>query len=68
MQQVKKSGDYTIFRKKSGRYAVMGKKKQLLHGNDKAQVLLAEALIEPPKQKTPASEAAPESAEESSAS
>ncbi len=56
MQQVKKSGDYTIYKKKSGRYAVQGKAKQFLHGEDKTRILLAEALIEPPKPKAPAAE------------
>ena len=60
MQQVKKSGDYTIYKKKSGRYAVKGKDKQFVHGDDKARILLAESLIEPPKPKGPAPEPAAE--------
>lgn len=58
MQQIKKTGDYTIYQKKSGRYAVKGKDKQLLHGEDKTRILLAESLIEPPKPKGPAPEPA----------
>jgi hypothetical protein len=62
MKQVKKTGEYTIYQKKSGRYAVKGKDKQLLHGEDKTRILLAEALIEPPKAKAPAGQSvAPES-------
>lgn len=57
MQQIKKTAEYTIFKKKSGRYAVKAKSKQWLHADDKARVLLAEALIEPPKVKVPASAA-----------
>jgi len=54
MQQVKKTGDYTIFQKKSGRYAVKGKDKQFLHGEDKTRILLAEDLIKKPEPKPPA--------------
>ncbi len=60
MQQVKKTGDYTIYKKKSGRYAVEGKDKQFVHGEDKARILLAESLIEPPKPKAPTPEPAAE--------
>jgi hypothetical protein len=63
MQQVKKTGDYTIYQKKSGRYAVKGKDKRFVHGEDKARILLAEALIEPPKAKAPAPEPAAAEAE-----
>lgn len=63
MQQIKKTAEYTIFKKKSGRYAVKAKSKQWLHADDKARVLLAEALIEPPKVKVPAAEAEGETAE-----
>ena len=61
MQQVKKTADYTIYQKKSGRYAVKGKDKQFVRGEDKARILLAESLIEPPKPKGPAPEPAAES-------
>jgi hypothetical protein len=54
MQQIKKTAEYTVFQKKSGRYAVKAKNKQWLHAGDKTKVLLAEALIEPPKEKAPA--------------
>lgn len=63
MQHVKKTADYTIFQKKSGRYAVRAKNKQWLHAADKTQVLLAEALITQPRPKAPA--AAAETAAES---
>jgi hypothetical protein len=45
MQQVKKTGDYTVFQKKSGRYAVQGKDKKWLHGEDKTRVLVDEQLV-----------------------
>lgn len=63
MQQVKKTGDYSIYQKKSGRYAIKGKDKQLIHGDDKARILLAEALIQPPKVKAPAPAVEAESSE-----
>jgi hypothetical protein len=56
MQQIKKTAEYTVFQKKSGRYAVKAKNKQWLHAGDKTKVLLAEALIEPPKVKAPVAE------------
>ena len=65
MQQVKKTADYTIYQKKSGRYAVKGKDKQWVHAEDKTRILNAEQLIEPPKPKAPAPESEPESEPES---
>ncbi len=53
MQQIKKTADYTLFQKKSGRYAVQGKDKRWVNGDEKAGVLLAEGLITPPKVKAP---------------
>ncbi len=68
MQQLKKTADYTIYQKKSGRYAVQDKKKQWVHADDKARILLAEALIPPPKVKAPVPEAEAAPAEESTES
>ena len=61
MQQVKKTGEYTIYKKKSGRYAVKGQDKRFVHGEDKVRILLAESLIEPPRPKGPAPEPVAES-------
>jgi hypothetical protein len=69
MKQVKQTAEYTIFQKKSGRYAVQrkGRGKPWLHAEEKANILLAEALIVRPTPKAPAeAEAAP--ADESAAS
>jgi hypothetical protein len=60
MKEVKKTSEYKIFQKKSGRYAVKAKNKQWLHGDEKEQVLLGEQLITRPRPKAPA--AAEESA------
>lgn len=63
MQQVKTTADYTIFQKRSGRYAVRAKDKHWLNGDDKAKILLAEDLIKAPLTKAPAPEPTPEAEE-----
>lgn len=45
MNEVKKTAEYRIFKKKSGRYAVRAKSKLWLHGEEKEKVLLDEQLI-----------------------
>lgn len=63
METVKKTDEYEIVKKRSGRYGVRGANKKWLNGDDKVKVLLAEKLIKaaPPKEKAPepAAEAAP---------
>ena len=39
MQQLKQTAEYTIFQKKSGRYAVRAKNKQWVHAADKTKIL-----------------------------
>jgi hypothetical protein len=59
MEQIKTTDSHRIYKKRSGRHAVQDtKSKRWVNGDDKAAVLLAEGLIEPPKQKAP--EPAPE--------
>jgi hypothetical protein len=60
MQQVKKTADYTIYQKKSGRYAVKGKDKQWVLADDKTRILTTEQLIKPPEPKAPVVETEPE--------
>jgi hypothetical protein len=63
MEQVKKTETHRIYKKRSGRHAVKDMKtKKWVNGDDKAAILQAEGLIEPPKQKAP--ESAPEAVEE----
>ncbi len=63
MEQVKQTATHRIYKKRSGRHAVKDTKtKQWLNGDDKTAVLLAEGLIEPPKQKAPQAEAEAEPA------
>ena len=64
METVKKTAEYTILKKRSGRYAVRGAKKQWITGDDKVKILLAEKLIKAPEPK-PVEEEPP--AEEASA-
>jgi hypothetical protein len=64
MEQVKKTATHRIYKKRSGRHAVQDSKtKRWVNGDDKAAILLAEGLIEPPKQKAPEPEPAAEGAE-----
>jgi len=59
MKKVKKTPEYTIFQKTSGRYAVKGKNKKWINGDAKQAILATEQLI---KVMTP--KAAPETTEE----
>ena len=45
MEVVKKTDDYTIFKKKSGRYGVKGKNNKWINGDDKIKILADEGLI-----------------------
>jgi hypothetical protein len=54
MQQVKQTPEYTVFQKKSGRYAVQAKGKQWLHGEEKVRVLVDEQLVKVLTPKAPA--------------
>ena len=45
MNVEKKTSEYTIYKRRDGRYAVRGKDKTMVHGDDKAKILLAEGLI-----------------------
>ena len=45
MEVVKKSGDYKIFKKRSGRYGVKSKDGKWVNGAQKAEILNKEGLI-----------------------
>lgn len=45
MKVVKKTAEYTIYQKRSGRHAVKGADKQWINGEDKAKILLEANLI-----------------------
>lgn len=46
MKEVQTAGEYTIYQKKSGRYAVKGTDKKYVNGDDKAKILLDAGLVE----------------------
>lgn len=67
MKVVKKTPEYTIYEKRSKRYAVKGADKKWVNADDKVKILLAEKLIEvklpqpkSTKEEAPAEDAAPE--------
>lgn len=69
MKELKAVGEYKIYEKRSGRYAVRDANKAYLNGDDKAKVLLDAGLIKLPEPKpAPVEEAVAEeaSAEEAS--
>ncbi|MCI5071468.1 hypothetical protein MRY82_00810 [bacterium] len=78
MEKVKKTKEYTVYKKRSGRFGVKNKQNQWVNGEDKVNILLKEKLIklvEPkkaPEPEAPAEEAkteaaAPEAKEETPA-
>jgi uncharacterized membrane protein len=60
MESVKKTEEYEIVKKRSGRYAVRDAKRNWLHGDEKVKILLAEKLIKAPVPKPKEPEPAPE--------
>lgn len=73
MKVVKRTADYTVYQKRSERYAVKGADKAYINGDEKAKILLAEGLIKvvlpQPKAEEPEApeEAEAEAAEETEA-
>ena len=57
MELIKKTDDYTIYKKRSGRYAVQNKDKKYLTEKEKVEILLAEKLIKLSPSKKPVEEA-----------
>ncbi len=45
MNKVKTTGDYTIYQKRSGRYAVQDSKRQWVKGDEKTKLLVEAELI-----------------------
>jgi hypothetical protein len=62
MKLVKKSDQYSIYKRNDGRYAVMNARKQSVNGETKAQILLDEGLITAMVPAKPAIEASAEQA------
>jgi len=70
MKEVQTAGEYTIYQKKSGRYAVKGADKKYVNGDDKAKILLDAGLVEitlPKPAEEPVEAAAEEATEEAPA-
>lgn len=74
METVKTTENYTIFKKRSGRYGVKGSNKKWINGEEKAKILSTEGLIklsvaaEKPAEEAPAEEATETATEETEAS
>ena len=62
MELIKKTDNYTIYKKKSGRYAVKNKEKKYLSDKEKVEILLEEKLIKLSPRKKPEEPAAEEAA------
>lgn len=63
MKELKTVGEYKIYEKRSGRYAVKNANKAYVSGDDKAKVLVDAGLIKLPEAKpAPVEEAASEEA------
>lgn len=62
MEIVKRTDEYEIVKKRSGRYGVRGKDRKWVNGDEKVKILLAEKLIKAPEPKAPEAEAAPDDA------
>lgn len=68
MKVIKKTAEYTVSQKRSGRYAVTAADGSAINAEEKTKILLAEALIkltepkvvEPEAEEAPAEEAAAE--------
>jgi hypothetical protein len=61
MEIVKKTADYEIVKKRSGRFGVRGADRKWVNGDEKVKILLAEKLIKaaPPKEAVAAPAEAP---------
>jgi hypothetical protein len=46
VKKVQQAGDYSIYRKRSGRYAVQSKDKRWVNADEKTKILLDAGLIE----------------------
>ena len=59
MKEVQTSGDYRIYEKRSGRYAVKGGDKKYVNGDEKAKILADAGLVTIPEPKAAPVEEAP---------
>ena len=54
MEEIKNTKEYTIFKKRSGRYAVVDAQGKPVNGKHKSEILFAEKLIKTPPPQTEA--------------
>ncbi len=67
MKEIKAVGENKIFQKKSGRYAIKGKDKKYINGDEKAKILADAGVVTIPAAKPkPVEEAVPEAVAEAS--
>lgn len=45
MKVLKKTDDYTVYQKRSGRYAVVGTNKKNINGEDKVKILVEAGIV-----------------------
>ncbi len=69
MEIVKKTKTYTVIKKRSGRFGVLGANGKWINGNEKIKILLDEGLIKVPAPKAPeaSNESGPEDTQETTA-
>ena len=67
MKVVKRTAEFTIYQKRSERYAVQSAEKQWVNGDDKARILIAEGLIDVKLPEPKVEEEAPAAEEEPAA-
>ncbi len=53
MKVIKSTAEYTIYQKRTGRYAVKSDTKGWINEADKVAILIAEGLLQAPKAKAP---------------
>ncbi len=57
MAKKKQAKEYTLQKKRSGRYAVIGKDGKFINGDQKVEILIKEKLLKAPPKKAPKPEA-----------
>jgi len=45
MEKIKTTAEYTLFKKRSGTYAILSNQNKYIHGEEKIKILLSEKLI-----------------------
>lgn len=65
MEIIKRTGEYTIVKKRNGRYGVQGKSRQWINADEKVKILMEAGLIKAPEPKP--AEPEPEAAAETEA-